>query len=65
MEEEDDNEQKKEEESSASAADEEDEDITNSRDVGHNIYILAHQVLLVKCMFVSVNDLKLMSSDSS
>lgn len=26
------------------SGEEEDEDVTNSRDVGHNIYILAHQV---------------------
>lgn len=46
MEEEDDNEKKEEESATSSvAAEEEDENITNSRDVGHNIYILAHQVL--------------------
>lgn len=32
-----------------------DEDKTNSRDVGHNIYILAHQVLqeLISCVKIS------------
>lgn len=33
------------------AEDDDDEDKTNSRDVGHNIYILAHQVLHLITLF--------------
>ena len=33
---------------------EEDDDKTNSRDVGHNIYILAHQVTIVTNVYIYI-----------